>query len=72
MIFTDIDINRKTIPSGFIMACDSARDSLPAQQVRVTVNVEVEVDREELKASQVEELCGLEKKKLKILVEKKV
>lgn len=54
------------------MACDSARDSLPAQQVRVTVNVEVEVDREELKASQVEELCGLEKKKLKILVEKKV
>lgn len=69
MIFTDIDTNRKTIPSAFIMACDSARDSLCAQQLKVTVSVEFEVDGEELEASQ--ELCTQEKKKLKNLVEKK-
>lgn len=68
--FTDIDINRKTIPSVLIMACDSARDSLCAQQLKVTVSVELEVDGEELEASQVEELCTTEKKKLKNLVEK--
>lgn len=51
------------------MACDSARDSLCAQQLKVTVSVEFEVDGEELEASQ--ELCTQEKKKLKNLVEKK-
>lgn len=71
LIFTDIDTNRKTIPSAFIMACDSARDSFCAQQLKVTVSVEFEVDGEELEASQVEELCTREKKKLKNLVEKK-
>lgn len=69
LIFTDIDTNRKTIPSAFFMACDSARDSLYAQQLKVTVSVEYEVDGEELEASQ--ELCTQEKKKLKNLVEKK-
>lgn len=53
------------------MACGSARDSFCAQQLKVTVSVEFEVDGEELEASQVEELCTQEKKKLKNLVEKK-
>ncbi|XP_061170611.1 uncharacterized protein LOC133179989 [Saccostrea echinata] len=70
--YIDMNVNRKYIPTGFIRACDAARDSLPAQNIVVRVSVQVEVDGEELEDGQVEGICGEEKRKFQSVVEMKV
>ncbi|XP_062576014.1 uncharacterized protein LOC134237876 [Saccostrea cucullata] len=70
--YIDMNVNRKYIPTGFIRACDAARDSLPAQNITVSVSVTVEVDGEELEDRQVEAVCGEEKRKFESVVKMKV